>query len=219
MNMRATFGAVNLRDYQVESVDKLRDCFRAGARKVILAACTGFGKTESAIDLIIKSQHKGARCWFIVDRTTLVDQTSERFDKYGVDHGIIQADHWRTDYSKRVQIVSAQTLGRRAIIDLPDLIIVDECHEQRQPVLKLIEEAQSAKVIGLSATPFSAGMADHWESVISGTTVNKLIEQGYLVPLKIKACVAPEHVSRLTCGMRRKSSQANMMKMTRLSEG
>lgn len=192
MNVHSSFGSVNLRDYQIGSVDKLRDGFKAGARKIVLAAPTGYGKTEVGIDLIVKNQLKGSTAWFIVDRVTLIDQTSARFDKYGIDHGVIQADHERTDYRKPVQIVSAQTLARRNMAELPDLIIVDECHAQYQSVLNLMSEAAHARVIGLSATPFTNGMAEHWEAVVNGTTVNKLIERQFLSPLKIKACVSPD---------------------------
>lgn len=182
-----------LRPYQEQAIQMMREQIAAGARKIIVASPTGSGKTEMAMALIQKARLKGSTAWFIVDRVTLVDQTSERFFSYGIDHGVIQGDNRYTDYSKPVQVVSAQTLERRAIIDLPDLIIWDEAHEQRKHILKMIDgEADSARVIGLSATPFSAGMADHWEALVNVTTVNKLIEEGYLVPLKVKACVAPD---------------------------
>jgi superfamily II DNA or RNA helicase len=163
-----------------------------GDRLFMLGDFTVTHNTESALDIIQASQRKGAKCWFVVDRNVLINQTSERFDRYGIDHGIIQADHERTDYSKPVQIVSAQTLARRSIADLPDLIIVDECHAQYASVLKLMDEAQHARVIGLSATPFTAGMAQHWDGVINPITVNRLLERNYLTPIKIKACVSPD---------------------------
>src|SRR5690606_5929553 len=94
----------------------------------ILVAPTGAGKAEMAMNIISESQKKGATAWFIVDRISLIDQTSERFGAYGIDHGIIQADHWLSDLSKPVQIASAQTLARRKIDWLPDLIVWDECH-------------------------------------------------------------------------------------------
>jgi superfamily II DNA or RNA helicase len=35
-------------------------------------------------------------------------------------------------------------------------------------------------------------MADNWDCVVNGTTVNALLKSGHLVPLKIKACVTPD---------------------------
>lgn len=183
---------IDLRDYQVVSVEKLRSGMREGLRRLILVAPTAFGKTECAAWIIQQSLDKGARAWFIVDRVTLINQTSKRFAQYGIDHGVIQADHWLTDPSKQIQIASAQTIARRSFDYMPDLIVVDEAHCQYEAVLKLIEQAKRSKVIGLTATPFTAGMAHHWDGVVNGATVNQLLAQKFLTPLRIKACVTPD---------------------------
>ena len=184
--------AIQLRPYQADAVQRLRDGIKAGLRRQVLVAPTGAGKTEMAMEIVQASQRKGARAWFVCDRVSLIDQTSDRFSSYGIDHGVMQADHWLTDASKPVQVVSAQTLARRYVRDLPDLIIVDECHAQYDSVLRLIEKAGDSKTIGLTATPFTAGMAEHWDGLVNSTTVNNLLAEGYLSPLKIKACVAPD---------------------------
>jgi superfamily II DNA or RNA helicase len=185
---------VVLRDYQAEAEERLRAGMRAGQRRLILVAPTAFGKTETALDLILKSQEKGSKVWFVVDRITLIDQTGERFSSYGIDHGVIQADHPASAPWKPVQIASAQTIARRWFKDedLPDLIIWDEAHSQYKSVLDLIARAKHARVIGLTATPFTAGMADHWDGLVNGATVNELLARGFLTPLRIKACVTPD---------------------------
>ena len=183
---------IDLRPYQADAVEGLRSGIRTGSRRQILVAPTAFGKTECAAYIIKQAQQKGARAWFIVDRVALIDQTSERFAGYGIEHGIIQADHFLTDYAKPVQIASAQTLARRNVNWLPDLIVVDEAHCRMKSTMDLIAKAEKAKVIGLTATPFAAGMAEEWDGVVNGITVNKLLEQGFLTPLRIKACVAPD---------------------------
>jgi superfamily II DNA or RNA helicase len=182
---------IDLRPYQVDAVEKLRAGIRNGLRRQILVAPTAFGKTECAAHIIQQSQLKGSTSWFIVDRITLIDQTSERFASYGIDHGIIQADHWLTDSRKSVQIVSAQTLINRPTLPFPDLIVHDEAHCQFLKILEMMAAARS-KVIGLTATPFTAGMADHWDGIVNGATVNQLLKLGFLTPLKIKACVTPD---------------------------
>lgn len=185
---------LTLHDYQAASVERLRDGVRAGKRRQILAIPTGGGKTETAIHLILEAVRKHSRVWFIVDRITLVDQTVERFGRYGIEPGVMQADHILTDAAAPVQVVSAQTLARRNVADelLPDLIIVDEAHVQHAAVRNLIKRAERAKALGLTATPFSAGMADDWDGLVSPVTVNQLIASGNLCPLRIKACVAPD---------------------------
>ena len=181
-----------LRPHQEASVEALRQGIRNGARRQILVAPTAYGKTECAAHIIQQSQKKGATAWFIVDRIQLVDQTSARFAQYGIDHGIVQADNIYTDTTKPVQVISAQTLEKRDLGWFPDLFVVDECHEQRKGVIELIEKATQAKAIGLSATPFATGMAEHWDGLVNGATVNFLLAQGWLAPLRIKACVAPD---------------------------
>ena len=188
---------IQLRGYQSVAVDALRGGFRDTHRQILVAP-TAFGKTECAAYIILKAMEKGSRVWFIVDRVTLIEQTSKRFASYGIDHGVIQAQHPLTDLSKRVQIASAQTIARRSFASshLPDLIIWDECHCFYASVFKLIERCPCAKVIGLTATPFTAGMAEHWDGIVNGATVNQLLGQGgaerFLTPLRIKACVEPD---------------------------
>lgn len=183
---------IQLRPYQDEAVERLRDGIRQGCRRQILVAPTGAGKTLVAMNIIAEAQKKGASAWFIVDRVTLIDQTSTTFADYGIDHGIIQADNIYTDMSKPVQVASAQTLARRKTNWLPDLIVVDEAHCRYQSTINVIERATNAKVIGLTATPFTDGMAEDWDGLVNITTVNKLLADGFLTPLKIKACVSPD---------------------------
>jgi superfamily II DNA or RNA helicase len=83
-------------------------------------------------------------------------------------------------------VVSAQTLARRDLKDAPALVIWDECHALYKSVTEYCENS-GAKVIGLTATPFTKGMGRLFTNVINSTTTNKLIDQGWLVPLKIYA--------------------------------
>jgi DNA repair protein RadD len=187
---------IQLRPYQADVVEKLRSGIRAGCRRQVLVAPTAAGKTEMAMKVIQEAQRKGSRTWFIVDRVSLIDQTSERFARHGIDHGVIQADHFLTDYGKTVQIASAQTLARRKVDDdlLPSLIVIDECHCAYKSTAEIVARVPNAKVIGLTATPFTKGMADDWDGLVNSVTVNELLKQKYLAPLKIKACVAPNMV-------------------------
>lgn len=184
---------INLRQYQEVAVERLREGIRAGCRRQILVAPTGAGKTVMAMHLIQESQRKGARAWFIADRLALIDQTSDSFAAFGIDHGIVQADHWLTDYAKPVQLISAQTLIRRKIEQKPNLIIVDEAHDQYTKIIELLAEID-AIAIGLTATPFTAGMAKTWDGVVNSATTNQLLAMGNLAPLKMKACVTPDMV-------------------------
>ncbi|CAM2155492.1 Type III restriction enzyme, res subunit [Paraburkholderia tropica] len=181
---------INLRGYQHASIEGLRAGARGGHRAQVLMAPTGAGKTEIGAFLCEEVNRKGRRAAFIVDRVNLVDQTSERFDKYGIPHGVIQADHWRRRLYERIQICSAQTIEKRGFFPDLDLLIVDECHAMRKATAALIQNRTDLRVIGLSATPFTKGMADLYSNLVNVCTTNELIGEGFLVPLQIYAARA-----------------------------
>lgn len=180
---------VVLRDYQMESVVRARAGVQAGRRKQILMAPAGAGKTEIACYMMQEAARKFSRAMFIVDRVVLVDQTSERLDRYEIPHGIIQAGHWRFRPYERIQVCSAQTLERRGIPDDVQVVFVDEAHCMRKKVTDYLNETD-AVVIGLTATPFTKGIGTVYEGLVNVTTTNDLISRGYLSPLKIYAAKA-----------------------------
>lgn len=179
------------RPFQVDAHQKLRDGLKAGHRTQILMSPTGSGKTYLGLRIAHEALAKGKRAIFVCDRTTLIDQTSATADRYGLSaHGVIQADHWRTDYSKPFQIASAQTLARRQWPDA-DVIIVDEAHTKHESWVSHIAGCRAA-VIGLSATPFSAGLGKIFTSLVNATTMNDLTKTGVLVPMRVYSCTRPD---------------------------
>lgn len=182
--------AITLRDYQLESVERLREGIRHGHRSQILCAPTGSGKTVIAAHLMEEVTKKFKRAAFLVDRVNLVDQTSAVLQSYGLDHGVIQAGHWRYRPYERLQVCSAQTLEKRGFFDECDLLIVDEAHCIRKQTAEFIKNMQRLKVLGLSATPFNKGLGDLYTNFVNVTTTNKLVEQGHLVPLRMYASKA-----------------------------
>ena len=173
-----------LRDYQLAAIESLRQGIREGHRAQVLVAPTGAGKTVVASKLIDEAIKRQSRVWFVCDRVSLIDQTSRMLAKYGLDHGVIQADHWRHKPWEFAQVVSAQTISRREITEWPKLIIWDECHTFYKSVTDIVEKNPEAKVIGLTATPFTKGMGKLFTNVVNTTTTNKLIADKWLVPLK-----------------------------------
>jgi DNA repair protein RadD len=181
---------IDLRPYQTECVQQLRDGIRAGHPKQILMAPAGAGKTEIAAFLIKEAQRKFNRAMFIVDRVVLCDQTSDRFDRYGIPHGVHQGNHWRWRPYERVQVCSAQTLEKRKAPDA-DLIVVDEAHCMRKSVSEIVQ-GTNAKVIGLTATPFSKGLGKLYSNLVNVTTTNALIADGFLCQVKAYAAKSPD---------------------------
>lgn len=180
---------IDLREYQDDAIEQARQAIRNGAKNVLICAPTGGGKTVIASALIEANQSKGRRSAFVVDRKSLIEQTSSTFDRYGIEHGVIQADHPRFRPSRPTQLCSIQTIARRRWPDA-DLIVVDEAHTVTETVKKRIEPRDTITV-GLTATPFTKGLGKLYDAIVNVTTTNRLIEQGFLSKYRIFACVEP----------------------------
>jgi len=176
---------LNLRERQAKVIDALREGFKQGHRTQLLYAPTGFGKTEVAIALMKATKDNYKKAAMVLDRIVLVDQTSLRLSKYGLDHGVYQAGHWKYSPSQRLQVCSAQTLERRDNFPKMDLLIVDECHITRKQTSEFIKSNPDIKVVGLTATPFTKGLGDLYNNVVCGATNGWLVENKWLTPLKV----------------------------------
>lgn len=172
---------IRLRDYQAAAIEGLRDGIRAGKKRLILCAGTGSGKTLSAAHLLKEAHKKGTYGLFIVDRVSLVDQTSAVFDEYGIPHGIVQGINPRWMPSENIQVCSAQTLARRSLPRMPSLIVQDECHTRYKATRDYMNLYPEAVKIGLTATPFSKGMGDDWDDIVNVIPTRALIKQGHLI--------------------------------------
>jgi superfamily II DNA or RNA helicase len=181
---------VNLRDYQQAAFDKARDAVRNGAKRILICAPTGGGKTVLASALMEMVREKGNRASFVVDRLSLIQQTSDTFDRYELDHGVIQGGHIRWRPSLPIQLCSVQTLGRRRWPET-SVDVFDEAHVLHATHKKRMEEKASI-VIGLTATPFTKGLGKWFDVVINVTTTRALIEQGWLSPYRIFSCAEPD---------------------------
>lgn len=176
---------MELRPHQELAIEMLRDSLRSGNKRPILAAPCGFGKTITAASIIKGAVDKGKRVVFICDRVKLVLQSIEAFTDHGLDIGVIQADHWMTDYSKPVQIASWQSLHRRIqkfglrAFDF-DLIIVDEAHTLYKSMIEVMDSLNALPWIGLTATPYSKMLGKYYDDLIVPITTEQLMEQGYL---------------------------------------
>lgn len=181
---------VQLRDYQAAAFEQAREHLRAGARSVLINAPTGSGKTVLASALMEMAMEKSKRATFVVDRLSLIQQTSDTFDRYGLHHGVIQSSHPRYRPSLPIQVCSVQTLTRRGWPE-SDLDVYDEAH-----VLHAAHKARLAAkasiVVGLTATPFTRGLGKFFDTVVNVTTTRKLIKDGWLSPYRAFSCAEPD---------------------------
>lgn len=193
-----------LRDYQVNAIQSLRAEIAQKKRRVMLSSATGSGKSRIMVEMAQAAARKGKRVVVLCDRIQLVQQMSGHFTSIGLHHGIIQADNSRAEYSP-VIVASIQTVTTRGLPEGTDLVLIDEAHgcAGREEFRKVIQRAMNspkAVVIGFSATPWSKGLAKHYEelggplfeSMVTTVSIEGLIEQGFLVDADVYAPYDPD---------------------------
>jgi len=184
-----------LRQYQEEALQAVRDSVRGGVRRLVLQAPTGSGKTLVAAAIVKGAQAKGNRMVFVVPAISLVDQALEMFYAEGIrDVGVIQANHEMTDWSRPVQIASIQTIRSRGVYPEAKVVVIDECHIIHKEHVKWLghPDWKSVPFIGLSATPWTRGLGKIYESLLVMSTTQELIDQGYLSKFRVMAADHPD---------------------------
>jgi DNA repair protein RadD len=208
----------DLRPHQVQLIDEIDHALAAGCRRVLAQAPTGFGKTMVASTIARRGLVAGRRLIFTVPALSLIDQTAEKFYAEGVrEFGIIQANHWLTNYARPVQIASVQSLWRRAM-PVTDLVIIDEAHRWFDVYGEWLRGPwKDIPVIGLSATPWTRGLGRYFDKLIIGATTAELIDSGYLSNFRVFAPASPDLTGvRIVAGDFREDDLAKAMDKTAL---
>lgn len=193
-----------LRPYQVRAYEETRTLMR-DHRAVLIVAPTGSGKTTIAAEIIHGAVERGSRVIFLAHRKELINQCSRRLDQWGVDHGVIQADHFRTDLTKQVQVASLASIKNRLRSGKlkPDarLIIVDEAHRAAaKGYQEVITQHAGCRVLGLTATPVrmdGKGLSRLFDAMVLVAQPRELVADGYLVEPKIYSGETPEDLDDL----------------------
>ena len=180
-----------LRPHQQKAVSLLRSKWKQHRTHLIYAP-TGAGKTAIAAYLTRAMAEAGKRVLFIAPYVTLINQTIERFQQYGLpDCGVIWRDHPDYNPGARIQVASADTLVRREFPKNIDLVLVDECHIKRIKLLSIFDELD-CHIVGLSGTPFCNWLGKHYDNLIKPTSMTELIKNGYLSDFEVFAPTKPD---------------------------
>jgi len=219
---------MELRNYQIESIEKIRDSIRKGNRNVILQAACGSGKTIIAAEVVRLALEKGSKVIFLQNRRDLVHQTFQKFEEYGIGDqcSIIMAGE-ESMLSKPVQVVSIQTYARRIKLGGDwdcdaDLVIFDECHSSVAKTYKEIIDAYSerAMILGLTATPCRSdgrGLGIIYDDIVSCIGIDELIKLEYLVPMIHYGPAAPDLAQiKITAGDYNKKELGHVMDTPKL---
>lgn len=184
-----------LRPYQHEAVAAAqRDL--ATHRSALLVAATGTGKTVTFAELVRQAKMRGERCLVLAHRDELIQQAVRKLEALGM-HPEVERAKWRASAHADCVVASVQTLrGPRLTKYAPDhfgLIVVDEAHHATAPGYRaILDHFDSAKVLGVTATPLRAdgqALGDVFESVAYRYEIRQAIREGYLVPITARHVV------------------------------
>lgn len=172
---------MNLRWYQQRALQQLGQSFRDGARKTVIVAPTGAGKTIMMAHLAIAvrgsepsiaptTRERAAalrnppptRLLVMVHRKELLKQTVDKFRKNGINEvGVIAAGYPNMHPTAPIQVASIQTLtsrlrrgGESVVLPSARYLVLDECHHYAAEEWRgLVEFYADARIIGFTATP------------------------------------------------------------------
>jgi superfamily II DNA or RNA helicase len=188
-----------LHDHQQDTRDQIGRAYVEGHRAIMCQAPTAFGKTILACSIISGALAKEKklpdgttrlqRVCIVVPAISLINQTYEKLAQNGINCvGVIQANNPLTSPAMPVQIASVQTLvARKMLLDDFDLVMIDEAHrwfklyEKWLPMLK----ERDVTVIGLTATPWTRGLAKWFDKLIVAATLRDLVAQGFLSSFRV----------------------------------
>jgi len=188
--------AKKLYPYQQHAIETLFEKMQAGADQIrlLFQLPTGGGKTvifSEIADRFIKKY--GKKVMVLTHRQELCKQTSLALKNTGVFNKVVDSRVKRIakkdDYYCYVAMV--ETLKHRIDDGLIDtggvgLVIVDEAHHNS--FHKLLKKFPGARIIGVTATPFSADaalpMKSFYSELVLGEQISSLIEQGFLAKPK-----------------------------------
>ncbi len=186
------------RPYQDRDIGRIKDSYRRKVKRVLYVSACGSGKTVTFTKIAQGASLKGSYISILAHRKELIMQCSDKLNKFDVDHGIIKSGIV-PHYDKNIQVASVQTMVHHLDdIAPPQLIIPDEAHHsQNATQQKIIKHYPDALLLGVTASPiFGNGrsLGGYYDELIQGPSVGELVEDGYLVPIRV---FAPPPVAKL----------------------
>ncbi|MEQ3625958.1 MAG: DEAD/DEAH box helicase family protein [Celeribacter sp.] len=166
------------------------------------------GGAGGSMDRRTCSAHRAAQSWWSSFALQDRPRTSRGNDCPGSGWGVAQLgkdqgkgrEEGRISFLKRV--VSVQSVEREGLSDVFNIevsghpsyfangVLVHNC--QYKATLDYMARHPQAVKIGLTATPFTKGMGDHWDDVVNVIPTRRLIEDGFLIEPKIYIAKSPD---------------------------
>lgn len=174
---------MELRDYQKDSVNELRNGFKYHKRQV-LCLPTGSGKTVVFSEIVKKAISNGTQTIILTHRTELLKQTFTTVEKLGLKIQVLNAESKTIDSNAILTIAMVETLQRRLKkTDFkPKLIIIDEAHFGN--FNKVIDHFKDSFIIGATATPVGKHFELYYTNIVSNIDIPELVNKKFLVDCK-----------------------------------
>lgn len=184
---------MGLRDYQAAFVDATLSKWSEFDR-LLGVAPTGAGKTIMAAELC--RQLTGRTVLFLVDAKELLKQGADKISSWcdevvGIEQGANQANPGQD----RIVVATAQSIARR-LEKWPEnyfaYIIIDEAHRNTLGAhpTAVLEHFASAKLLGITATPFRSDkrqLSEVYEEICYEIQLPDLIRASYLSRITVRS--------------------------------
>ena len=180
---------MELFDYQLNGVNKLRANYSAGLKRQVFVVMTGGGKTVVASAIIKSAVERGNRVLFLAHRKELINQCADKLRAFDLhDFNIIMAGSKQNNENAQIHIASIQTLVNRTMPEGIGLIIIDEAHRSVARSYKTaLANYPNVRVLGLTATPIRMDLtplSDLFDEIVEVCKPSELVEKGRLVKAK-----------------------------------
>lgn len=200
-----------LRPYQEQTIAESRAHVIAGRKRVILCGPTGMGKMVLCAAIIQSARANfNGKVLFVTHRLELIDQAVKQLAKWDITEvGVIRADDPRANLLMPVQVASIQSLTRRNIAFVPDIVMIDECHRScADSYTKYVFDAfPDAIHLGATATPCRSDQkplgrksGGPYDAIVQAATYADLIQDGFIsaprcfsVPERMKPDLSKVH--------------------------
>jgi len=189
-----------MRPYQREAVQRVRDAYRAGRRRVLVSLPTGTGKTVIFAHFPSELRMQ-KRLLVLAHREELLVQARDKFLEIDPSLRVeIEQAGARASPEAKVVVASVATLARSNGTRLsrlpPDdfsIVVVDEAHHAVAPTYRkvfdhfgLFESDMKRLLVGFTATPRRGdrqGLGDVFEEVCYARDLRGMIGDAYLAPI------------------------------------
>ena len=189
----------SLRPYQQAARDSIHAQWEQGRLRTLLVLPTGTGKTIVFASVAADQVRAGDRVLILAHRGELLEQAADKLQRStGLVSAVEKAESTCLNSWFRVVVGSVQTLQRSARLerfprDYFGTIIIDEAHHAiTDGYRRILDYFESAKVLGVTATPDRGDMrnlGEVFDSLAYEYKLTDAIKEGYLC--KIMAQTIP----------------------------